>query len=563
MTVSTKNKYIVAFAATAVLAVGLYGCGGGGGGGGGPTTTMPTTYDVDLFSNVTPGFTAEAGTVQVAEGQSEAHGDIQFTCPAGSGGCEVMVMVDANGAISATSTGGMVTAMNASGYNTRIRVTNEANSIHAETGIDLLEGNDPLLPSVTYFPDSGSNYLSLYSHVSTLAHYNARFARAIPWVNRLGQVNFEFGFNSGLSASELHPLAWLGRSFSTTNVAQYSEDTSHVLGSDWRVFKARNDYDGAGKLTISVATDVHNAGTTEEPFVGYGDFDRKIELSDIPPLPADRDWQGVNVVGGAKGSIDGVSGIFTCYSGVSACYLEIGRNGDAEGYYPYEDVVFTRNDNGTSELLYPVYGDVLPDADYMVFGTWQYVPDNISANDDYEFGALASGGDPFRSSNAAADLYGTATYNGRAQGMYYTDRSSMTPSVGSFDASVTLEADFGNMADTLDEGRLSGTVQNIRYDGVALGFPAQLTLEGEHDPQAHLLAPAFFYSDESLTAAGVVSDGEPTPSWFGTWQAAFFGNSANPNDHPTGIAGTFGATNDEDGLVGAFGARVRPPPPPS
>lgn len=35
MTVSTKNKYIVAFAATAVLALGLYGCGGGGGDGAG------------------------------------------------------------------------------------------------------------------------------------------------------------------------------------------------------------------------------------------------------------------------------------------------------------------------------------------------------------------------------------------------------------------------------------------------------------------------------------------------------------------------------------------------
>ena len=35
MTVSTKKKYIVAFAATAMLALGLYGCGGGGGDGAG------------------------------------------------------------------------------------------------------------------------------------------------------------------------------------------------------------------------------------------------------------------------------------------------------------------------------------------------------------------------------------------------------------------------------------------------------------------------------------------------------------------------------------------------
>ena len=58
-----------------------------------------------------------------------------------------------------------------------------------------------------------------------------------------------------------------------------------------------------------------------------------------------------------------------------------------------------------------------------------------------------------------------------------------------------------------------------------------------------------------MYAVGVVSDGQPTPAWVGAWQATFYGNSANPTDHPTGVAGTFGATNDTDGMVGAFGAR--------
>ena len=123
MTVSTKKKYLTAFAATAVLALGLYGCGGGGGDG--PMTmppddgggTMPE--DVDL-ANVTSGFMAGAGTVQVAAGQSAVHGDVEFTCAAGGADCEVMVEVGADGGITATSTGGMVTAMNSDAYNTRI-----------------------------------------------------------------------------------------------------------------------------------------------------------------------------------------------------------------------------------------------------------------------------------------------------------------------------------------------------------------------------------------------------------------------------------------------------------
>ena len=293
------------------------------------------------------------------------------------------------------------------------------------------------------------------------------------------------------------------------------------------------------------------------PFVGTGDFDRKIELSDeIPALPADRDWQGLNVVGGVKGSIDGVPGEFTCATGISACYLEtarIVRNGDTEGYYPYQDIVFTRDDNGTSEALQAVAdSQPIPAADYLAFGTWQYVPEDITANDDYEFGAFAGGGDPFLSLDLAANLNGTATYNGSAHGMYYTGRSSKTPGVGSFDARVTLEADFGNLH-TFDSGRLSGTVQNVRYDGAAPGFPAQLTLK-EADIGLWAAVPSLAM-EATMHAVGVVSDGQPTPAWVGAWQATFYGNSANPTDHPTGVAGTFGASNDEDGMVGAFGAR--------
>ena len=59
---------------------------------------------------------AGAGTIQVAAGRSVVHGDIAFLCAAGGDGCEVMVRVDSRGAISATSTGGTVTAMNSDAY---------------------------------------------------------------------------------------------------------------------------------------------------------------------------------------------------------------------------------------------------------------------------------------------------------------------------------------------------------------------------------------------------------------------------------------------------------------
>ena len=60
---------------------------------------------------------ADADTLTIVAGGFKVNGDIQFGCATGGADCEVMVMVDTeDGAISATSTGGMVTAKNAPGY---------------------------------------------------------------------------------------------------------------------------------------------------------------------------------------------------------------------------------------------------------------------------------------------------------------------------------------------------------------------------------------------------------------------------------------------------------------
>ena len=323
------------------------------------------------------------------------------------------------------------------------------------------------------------------------------------------------------------------------------------------MFEAGTRYRGAGELTVTVATDAHASPIVpEEPGVGYGDFDRNIELDDIPALPADQDWQGVNVAGGVKGSLDGVPGEFTCAQGVSHCWLEVWRSADAEGYYPYDNVVFTRDDNGTAEtLLAATTSQSVPTADYLVFGTWQYVPEDVTAADDYDFGAFAGGGNPFWSMNAAY-LDGSATYLGSARGMYYTGRSLRTASVGTFEAQAWLEVDFGNM---VEYGEVTGTVYDIIYDGAPSDFPAQLDL----DPSDIVSFPldsvgSLYVGTEGIGAMGEISGRQATPSWSGTWQAVFYGWDGIANSHPTGVAGTFGArntTNDDDGLVGAFGAR--------
>ena len=75
------------------------------------------TVNVDL-SNVTVGFLADAiMMLEIKAGESKNHGDITFSCAADGRDCVVMVMVQ-NGTITATSTGGDVTASDAIDPNT-------------------------------------------------------------------------------------------------------------------------------------------------------------------------------------------------------------------------------------------------------------------------------------------------------------------------------------------------------------------------------------------------------------------------------------------------------------
>ena len=111
-----RNLLMACFAA--LLALGLAACGTGGNGAA-PAAMMddpvPTPVAVDL-TGVTEGFSAEAGTIELAAGESRDNGDIAFTCADGGDACTVTVAVADDDTISATSTGGDVSAANSRAY---------------------------------------------------------------------------------------------------------------------------------------------------------------------------------------------------------------------------------------------------------------------------------------------------------------------------------------------------------------------------------------------------------------------------------------------------------------
>ena len=409
--------------------------------------------------------------------------------------------------------------------------------IHMATGADGMGSGGPPMP------DASASAVAYFASVRQTVS-GPRYVVALPWHDEPGDINFTVSMALGGTT---------GRFVDTSSSAgtSFDEDTHHGLGGDWRAFEIRRGYTGAGTWTINVATDAADAHALEQPWVGYAPFQRLIELRDVPALPAGQDWQYAlveNPFTGTMqlaGSLNGVPGHFSCLIG--GCYLEFDRRTEAAGYHPGgTDVLFTPDDPGLPATTLPSVTavDRMPAANYLVFGTWLYVPEDIESSGEYDLGALAGGGEPY--SSPVGDLVGTATYAGSASGMYFAGRSSESPSVDSFEADVTLTADF-------DDGELGGRVDNIRYDAAAAGLPSELHLETTiivtEEPSPFLLLPSGV-----AVAVGVVSDGQPTSSWAGEWNAAFYGNGANPTDHPTGVAGTFGASNGDDGLLGGFGA---------
>ena len=332
-------------------------------------------------------------------------------------------------------------------------------------------------------------------------------------------------------------------------------------------------------------------------------------------LSPGHDWQELEIPeGGAAGLLDGVSGRFSCQGGY--CRLEHDRTRYPVGYYPDAGaVVFAPSDGGAEVVLHASASTPVPRANHLTFGTWLYLPGDFGDGLGYDFGVFAGGGDPFESGNAM-ELEGSASYAGDATGMYYafyyshnaptaneavsvsnpsasssragvaagtfgahlysgdaptsirtasgpnplTSQSPEGVVVGSFSADVELTADFGTNPDL---STLSGRVHGFEYHE---GYP--------YSPNALkvlFLRPAPI-ADQStgdgnpipateMVAAGLASDREAGPplGWVGEWRAAFFGSDPDdPRAHPTGVAGTFGATIGEAGLAGAFGAHRQP-----
>ena len=180
--------------------------------------------------------------------------------------------------------------------------------------------------------------------------------------------------------------------------------------------------------------------------------------------------------------------------------------------------------------------------DWLTAGIWAFVPTDGNALTRYEFGAFADGGDLFEQDDLQA-LTGTASYGGRAFGVYYSISPDGTSDAGPFGGQISLTADFGTDGVL---GTVSGRVTNIIGEGGSPIPGVDMALGSADIGSAN---GGFFTGTTSMTLS--------ERAYAGRWGGQFFGNGA-AGAQPGSVAGTFGASAREGesagALVGAFAA---------
>ena len=307
------------------------------------------------------------------------------------------------------------------------------------------------------------------------------------------------------------------------------------------------------KTHLVVSTDIQGDAVTPS----YGE---NVTLTDgniiTGVIPGDgKDFEGTFDVS-ATDNIPPMAGRFHCPAGsADGCSISADDKGAIIRFGSY---VF--------QPLVSATGTKTVDADYLAWGFWVQASIRDSGptatNVDAQAGAFAYGNVVF---NVLAELKGSATYNGVANGLY-----SAAGMVDYFDADVTLEANFGGNAgadntpgsaaaaednDGLLIGAVTGTVSNIRAGGMEV--EGMLTLK-----RAKVIAGDIDGASEGgFTGATEGTVGSELLK--GMWGGQFYGPNkattaaAMETEFPTTAAGTFNATgggNTPMSLLGAFGS---------
>ena len=251
-----------------------------------------------------------------------------------------------------------------------------------------------------------------------------------------------------------------------------------------------------------------------------------------------------------EGTFAGVEGEYSCTGTTCSAKTR------ADGSLSMLDGTWKFTPDATDVLV----RDVIPDADYLSFGYWVQATEKEDGTTTYGVSAFYGGSQSFDMATVGS-LRGTATYEGRATGLYVkktydTATNDFVPSSsGQFTADAALTASFGG-DDVAQNKKFSveGTVTNF-MDGNDMIDPNWMVTLGKSSQ----------FSSSATMFSGKTSTG--VNSTEGGWEGEFFGNHVPTNpvteavkQYPEGVAGEFNAHfSPGDGknpghVIGAFGA---------
>ena len=248
------------------------------------------------------------------------------------------------------------------------------------------------------------------------------------------------------------------------------------------------------------------------------------------------------------GMFNGVAGTFVCSTAPCRAETDAMSKLTLTGGW-----MFRPTETDPTKIMLP---GVQYDKDYLSFGYWVRT---TGEGDDtkYGVGTFFDGSQDF--SAALSSLEGSATYSGKAAGMYgkktlnqYGQAVSGSETSGHFTADANLTARFGgvDIAES-KQNQIEGTVTNF-MDGdemISPNWELKLNTTAVDDDISH-------------TTTG--TPGNPD----GNWVAEFFGNPVNADgtatanvastvdaeNAPTGVAGEFTGHFANGHVIGAFGA---------
>jgi hypothetical protein len=252
------------------------------------------------------------------------------------------------------------------------------------------------------------------------------------------------------------------------------------------------------------------------------------------------------------GTFNGASGTYKC-TGTTDCTVTVNDKGALTA--ASNGWIFTPDAGAKSDV---------PDADFLHYGFWLQRTKEDGKVTSYEEVATFASSSVMASGSEVADVDGSATYTGRATGVYVKnvhnpDSTIASATSGHFTATAKLKAYFGQVladADDQESGTIapnllnsiSGTVSSLR-NGAGEVIDNNWTVK---------LDKGVINTTDGTFAGDTTGGGDYSGTFYGPAGDVDHDDdstTAEINTAPHTVVGEFDATFDNGSVAGAFGAR--------